>query len=339
MKTKLVYVLTSNESDYYLEQALLSAFSVRTHNPNAVILLVTDNDTKATLVGNRSLIQNYVTEVIGVDVPSEYSMMQRSRYIKTSLRNIIDGDFLYIDTDTIICDDLSDIDLFDCSIGATTDGNGPLYVADFYEGKKHFIRLQSEQCNVPYAFDDAPFFNGGIIYAKDDSISRQLYSLWHSNWKKNIALGVNRDQFPLLCANKELGWVIKEIPPEYNCQVTEEGLRYLYKAKIIHYYAMVQTNYLLGQRPILERIKNEGIADDIKDIAINRAKGAFGSDARIVIPQKGPIESTYYYQLYTSSKIGCKVVNGFSKFVFHLVVFGAKMRNYYKRSLLHHSLK
>ena len=74
-------------------------------------------------------------------------------------------------------------------------------------------------------------------------------------------------------------------------------------------------------------------------MAINRAKGAFGSDARIVIPQKGPIESTYYYQLYTSSKIGCKVVNGFSKFIFHLVVFGAKMRNYYKRSLLHHSLK
>lgn len=334
MKTKLVYVLTSNESDYYLEQALLSAYSARIHNPNAVIIVVTDKDTKATLVGKRSLIQNYVTEVIGVDVPSEYSMMQRSRYIKTSIRNIVDGDFLYIDTDTIICDDLSDIDLFDCSIGATTDGNGPLYVADFYEGKKQFIRLQSEQCNVPYAFDDAPFFNGGIIYAKDDAISRRLYSLWHANWEKNVTLGVSRDQFPLLCANKDLGWVIQEIPSEYNCQVTEEGLRYLYKAKIIHYYAMVQTNYLLGQRPILEKIKNEGITDDIKDMAINRAKGAFESNARIIIPQNCPIEDTYYYQLHAASKVGYSVVNCFSKFIFLLVRFGVRVRSQYVRPFI-----
>lgn len=334
MKTKLVYVLTSNESDYYLEQLLLSAFSARTHNPDATILLVTDKDTKATLIGKRSIIHNYVTEVIEVDVPSVYSMMQQSRYIKTSLRDIVDGDFLYIDTDTIVCDDLSEIDSFECSVGATTDGNGPLCVAHFYEAKKQFIRMQSEQCNVPYTFENAPFYNGGIIYAKDDSVSRQLYSLWHSNWKRNVALGVSRDQFPLLCANKDLGWIIQEIPPEYNCQVTEEGLRCLYKAKIIHYYAMVQTNYLLGQQVILERIKSEGLSDDITDIVINRPKGAFEANARIIIPKNSPIEQSYYYRLYTDSKVGYKVINKLSAMVFFLARFGTRIRNRYIRPLM-----
>lgn len=326
MKTKLVYVLTSNESDYYLEQALLSAYSARIHNPNAVIIVVTDNDTKATLVGKRSLIQNYVTEVIGVDVPSEYSMMQRSRYLKTSLRSIVDGDFLYIDTDTIICDDLSEIDNFECSIGATTDGNGPICI-DYSQAKTQFTKMQCEQCNVPYTFEGAPYFNGGVIYSKDDAISEKLFSLWHSNWEHNVPLGVSRDQFPLLCANQKLGWVIQEIPAIYNCQVTEEGLRYLFKAKIIHYYAMVDTNYLLGQREMMEKVKKVGLTEDIVEMVINGAKGAFGSSARIVIPQNRPVEETFFYQLHAASKIGYKVANLISKYIFYLVRFGVRIRN------------
>lgn len=329
MKTKLVYVLTSNESDYYLEQVLLSAFSARMHNPDATILLVTDEQTNATITGKRALVKDYVSEILSVAVPENYSMMQRSRYIKTSLRNIVKGDFLYIDTDTIICDDLSDIDNFECSLGATTDGNKSLYV-DYTQPKWSMLRTQCVLCNVPDTFNGAPFFNGGLIYAKDDDISRKLYSLWHSNWKRNVSMGVSRDQFPLLCANKEMGWVIQEIPPEYNCQITEQGLQYLYKAKIIHYYAMIQTNYLIGQRPFLEKIKEEGITDDTKEMIVNCAKGAFDESARIVLSDKMPIEETYYYQLYTSSKIGYKVISKLSKLTYELVVSGTKARRFLK---------
>ena len=40
MKTKIIYVLVSNENDCYLEQALVSIYSLRLYNPDANLLLV-----------------------------------------------------------------------------------------------------------------------------------------------------------------------------------------------------------------------------------------------------------------------------------------------------------
>ena len=40
MKTKILYVLVSSEADVYLEQALVSAYSARRHNPDAVLTLL-----------------------------------------------------------------------------------------------------------------------------------------------------------------------------------------------------------------------------------------------------------------------------------------------------------
>lgn len=36
MKTKIIYVLVSNENDCYLEQALVSIYSLRLYNPDEI---------------------------------------------------------------------------------------------------------------------------------------------------------------------------------------------------------------------------------------------------------------------------------------------------------------
>lgn len=86
MKTKIIYVLVSNENDCYLEQALVSIYSLRLYNPDANLLLLVDEETSRTLEnGIRKLILNYVSKLVIVDVPFHYSKQQKSRYIKTSL--------------------------------------------------------------------------------------------------------------------------------------------------------------------------------------------------------------------------------------------------------------
>ena len=98
MKTKIIYVLVSNENDCYLEQALVSIYSLRLYNPDANLLLLVDEETSRTLEnGIRKLILNYVSKLVIVDVPFHYSKQQKSRYIKTSLRSQVIGDFLFID--------------------------------------------------------------------------------------------------------------------------------------------------------------------------------------------------------------------------------------------------
>ena len=53
MKTKIVYTVVSDETDIFIEQALLSIFSLRKHNPNAYVELVIDSLTNESTKGKR----------------------------------------------------------------------------------------------------------------------------------------------------------------------------------------------------------------------------------------------------------------------------------------------
>ena len=105
MKTKLVYAVVSGEKDPYLSQAFVAVYSGRRYNPNAEILLVVDQDTNDVLEMSLPNIKKYLDKVIVVNTPSDMSKMHRSRFLKTTLRKNIDGDFLYIDTDTVVCEE------------------------------------------------------------------------------------------------------------------------------------------------------------------------------------------------------------------------------------------
>ena len=129
MKTKVVYVLVSQESDYYYEMLLLSLFSLRLYHPlgDAEVVVVMDRDTQQRLIDIKADILDEVTPIVP-DIPQGYSTMQRSRFLKTSLRAFITGDFLYLDTDTIICRSLCEVDSFDgdfCAVLDNHKGNTP----------------------------------------------------------------------------------------------------------------------------------------------------------------------------------------------------------------------
>ena len=68
MNTKIVYVVASDETDFYLEQTLLSVFSLRKHNPDAYVELVVDQDTDTTITGKKGEILKYVDNKVVVNV-------------------------------------------------------------------------------------------------------------------------------------------------------------------------------------------------------------------------------------------------------------------------------
>ena len=84
MQTKLVYVLTCAPEATYIEQALISIWSARYHNPDAHIVLLVDDLTNQLLVGKRAEVLEYVTEKVVVELPAEMNVVNRSRWIKTS---------------------------------------------------------------------------------------------------------------------------------------------------------------------------------------------------------------------------------------------------------------
>ena len=130
MTTKIIYCLVSDTKDYYYEQLLVSLCSLRKYNPDAIVEVVVDKETKDTLVSERAGIYNYVTDVIQIDVPNEFAKKQRSRFIKTRLRELVSGDFFFIDTDTVIIGDLSIIDSIPADVAMAYDANSPFPVGN-----------------------------------------------------------------------------------------------------------------------------------------------------------------------------------------------------------------
>lgn len=270
MKTKIVYVVISTEKDIYLEQAWLSTYSLKLHNPQAYVTLLVDDCTKKSLCGNREKEIEFCDEVIEVEVPKEMSPKERSRYIKTKVRDLISGDYLFIDTDTIITDNLDEIDNYEGDI---------LAVPDLHTDFSHFLWRDniSKRMRKMYGLDvsTAPYyFNSGVMLVRDTQLSHSVYDKWHQNWKDTLSHNnCVFDQHPLFKTDFEMGHVIKPLSGIYNCQLLG-SVQYLWNAKIIHFYnaqwANDSTYCPFFGKDIYLKIKNEGvIGDDIKKMVSN----------------------------------------------------------------------
>lgn len=283
MNTKIVYVVTSDPKDYYLEQTLLSIFSLRKYNDDVVVELVVDKKTDATFCDKRTAILNYVDKKTVVTVPDKYSKVQTSRYIKTSLRQHVSGDYLFIDSDTIITESLSSIDQYLSDIMAVVNEHVP--VSQYFDsyGKRVVKYARQEGWMIS---DDIPYYNSGVMYVKDTEISHRFYSDWHTAWKMTIErFGRHFDQPPLALTNEKYGYIIQELPGIWNCQILRFGLPFMNNAKVIHYFAAMYKKedivYAFRNKAIYETIREKGcMTDDISKL-IDNAKIAFVNPTRV----------------------------------------------------------
>lgn len=297
---KFVYVLTSTPKDLYYEQALMSVWSLRYHMPQAHIIVLVDNKTKDSFSEpNRSELQK-LAEIISVDFEDTVSNVERSRLIKTAIPDYVSGDFLYIDCDTIIADDLSGIDEMDCNIGGILDGHCLL---NDHIHKKYFI-ARDKKLGFHGTLAEGFNFNGGIVFYRDTEEGHALFKNWNEAWKYSAYEKHDfHDQSALNEANYRIGLKMKQIPGEWNCQPSHGGLAYLKDAKIIHYYSSEFNGknyipyYKLADKTLQNRIKETGkIPEDVIEM-IKEPKFQFNSvhlinDDRIVNIMQSPLTFT-----------------------------------------------
>lgn len=261
MNTKFAYVLVSQEGDYYYEMFLLSHYSLRFHHPKetAEIVLVMDPPTHSRLVHQNAPVLNDVTPIV-VDVPAKYSVLQRSRYIKTSLRKILYGAFLYLDTDTIICDTLDDIDFFDGDICA---------VADNHSGDILELQVEATPKELDWKYlAGTKQYNGGVIYVKDTADAALFFEQWHQNWEHSASFNINYDQLSLRKTNLESGVEISEIDGIWNCQMARESSSpFRANAKILHFQGPLSCQYdFYNELTFLKIRLSGGVSGNLADM-------------------------------------------------------------------------
>lgn len=297
---KYVYVLVSSENDLYYEQALMSLWSLRFRMPGAHVVVLCDDETEKSFCGKRGALRELATEIRAVPFEPSVKKVERSRLIKTAIPAYVDGDFLYIDCDTIVCDNLSSIENYEYAVAGVLDGHVML---DEHIHKNYFLArdkklgfhgTESADCNI----------NGGIILFRDTEYSRSLFKAWNEVWKYSAYQKHDlHDQSALNEANFRTGLKMQLLPGEWNCQPSHGGLAFLKDAKIIHYYSSEFAGkyyipyYRLADKALQTRIKEAGgIPDDIQAM-LREPKFQFNpvhlvSDQRIVDIMQSPLTFT-----------------------------------------------
>lgn len=272
MKTKIIYCLTSDNRDFYYEQLMISLYSLRKHNPDVSVAVVCDKLTNELILKHRKSFAEFNAETIQVDMPLTWDKITKSRYLKTHLRSIVSGDYLFIDTDTIICTSLDCVDDFDFDVGAVYESHivRPIPKIPQY-GSEEWMWREAKKAGMN--IEGHKHFNSGVFYVKDNPVAYKLYECWAAKHEECKTHGVYYDQLPLMIANKEIGEIITPIDPTMNCQVyLAEGIKSLHNAKIIHYFPR-KRKYIISSPWILSPIKEfDKIPHTIKWVIDNPQK-------------------------------------------------------------------
>lgn len=275
MKTKVAYVVVSSPNDIYLEQAYVSMFSLKHHMPDAYIVLLTDRLTSESLKGIRKEEVKYADEIIVVDYDgNHFNAQQRSRQIKTSIRNLIEGDFLYIDCDTIITRRLDDIDKTNALIAACRDSH-----CEFVDNPYRNMNIAiGHLLNWPIE-DEPTFFNGGVTYVKDVPETHEFYRRWHENLNLGYEKYIYLDQPSFAKTNYDMNHIVSRLNDVWNCEL-KYGIRYLKDAYIVHYLCTNPSQYqneqlfILNEKSVLLEVQETGqISDEIIHTIDNPFKG------------------------------------------------------------------
>lgn len=321
MKTKILYVVVSSESDVYLEQAYISMLSLRHYMDDANIVLLTDKSTSDTFKGVRKKEVDLFDEVVVEDLDAErWPARHRSRLLKTNMRNLVEGDFLYIDSDTIISRPLYDIESIDCDLGACRDAHCNF---ENHPAKKLCMEKLSK-FGLP---SDISYFNSGVMYVKETPKNHAFFDIWNKYLQEGFELGIIEDQAPLAKADMEMGNMITLMSDEWNCQILR-GIRYLKNAYIVHYLCTIPSQYqnrqlfILNELSAFEEVKKTGeLSEVIKETICDPFKGLAESTHTLSGEDVKFINSPYYHFVRLHYK------NGDKSFVLRLL----RIANYVER--------
>lgn len=202
------YVLSCDGFGEHAEMLCVSANTLRRWHRDAEVVVLCDEETNTKLGMSRERITSCASriKVVG-SVQGE--ARERSRAIKTTMRRYLDGPFVFLDLDTIVLGELSELQ----------EARHELSIAYDYE-----TGVVDERDRELYErLDSAAFpvraFNSGVMGVEDTPNVREFFEEWHRRWLRCRALGRIDDQPSLnsTIAAQSIG--IDVLEPRYNAMI------------------------------------------------------------------------------------------------------------------------
>ena len=224
------YVLSTDGDPRYCDLAAVSIASLKRVHPSACVTILTDDESLAAVRSASRLPRDRSISVRSVGGFAG-SPRVRSRFVKTQMRGVMDGDFLYLDADTVVIGALDEICGGGAPLAAAIDRNRD----DPLGGFPAWVVPEFERLGWPYTTRN--YLNNGVIFWKDCAAAHQFGRLWHANWLEYHATVNNPADQPAFNHSMSATGLIPEILDDrFNARVTVSP-EYFAGARIIHYYA------------------------------------------------------------------------------------------------------
>jgi hypothetical protein len=227
---RICYVVTSGGLDIYSAMTRLSVASVRISNPDVHVAVVCDSVTNNALRLASDRLQHEVDEWIVHN--SEFQVpVARNRDLKTRLRLLLDGPFLFVDSDTMIRKSILGVFSIKPAIAAALNNSADKYSSQIVAPNADIIQKMGWQIR-----DDA-YFNAGVVFYNDTPVARAFSRQWHMKWLESYnQTDCIIDQPAFNSSICDLNVHCEKLDAKYNSQVIENPLA-AKDAILWHYFA------------------------------------------------------------------------------------------------------
>ncbi len=264
---RVCYALVCNGWDRHARMLWLSAQSLRRHDPHARITVVTDLQTSRTLDAR---IRSVADDVVTIESPCAEPRL-RAFHLKTLLRQHLDGDFLYVDTDTLIVRPLSDVQALDCEVAAATDFNN--------DHEWFPPQLERPYRRLGWPYPHPYYFNSGVFFIRDTAATRQFSREWTRRWFLLVDEGMPGDQEAFVTALYATPVRWTRLSKNFNCIVVKQKYRFR-DARILHFFGSVEEQRGTIMEHLLRQLELTGTFDDASYERCLRERHPWGPDRR-----------------------------------------------------------
>lgn len=268
------YAVATDGERRYVDLVAISALAVKRIHPGAKITVLTD-DRSLPIIS--SLLEPFALaeKVRSVGAYPAGAVGVRSRFVKTQVRQFIDGDFLYLDADAIPVASFARV--FRCKevLCAAID-RSPLMPGG--NGFPSWAEPAFERLGWP--FPSKFYLNSGVVFWRDTSITRQLGRLWHENWLRFFRESNDFADQPAFnyCIDHLSGLFPRIMDDKFNARVGVAP-EFARKAAIYHFYASGPgTPGSIAVNELLMRFREGSLLDKLAiDAAIVRSHRSISS--------------------------------------------------------------
>jgi hypothetical protein len=248
----VTYVLVADGWNRHAQMMWLSVQSLRLHEPQSRVTLLTDQHSRPRLDAAARQLLDSVDRVVTVETPVADPQL-RAFHLKTQMRCFVEGDFLYLDGDTLVVNRIADALEIDAEVAAAVDFN--------FDHQFFPRRLREPYARLGWTYPLPYYFNSGVVLMRDTPAVREFSREWTRRWFLLVDEGLPGDQEAFVTALFAMPIKWARLPKGYNAITVKHNYRFR-EARILHFFGSEEEQRGTILEHLLFRLRETGAFDE-----------------------------------------------------------------------------